>query len=43
MSHYWQHPFRRGQDGQPHPIDPKTGDFTDGYHDPTEEEIIIKN
>lgn len=23
-----------------HPIDPKTGDYTDGYHDPTEE---IKN
>lgn len=38
VSHYWQHPFRRAQDGQPHPIDPKTGDYTDEYHDPTDEE-----
>ena len=33
VSHYWQHPFRRGQDGDHHPIDPKTGDYTDGYHE----------
>ena len=31
--HYWQHPFRRAQDGNDHPIDPKTGDYTDGYHE----------
>ena len=31
VSRYWQHPFRRGQDGNDHPIDPQTG------------EIIIKN
>ena len=31
VSRYWQHPFRRAQDGNDHPIDPKTG------------EIIIKN
>ena len=38
----WQYQkFRRGQDGNHHPIDPKTGDFTDGYHDPTDE--VIKN
>ena len=28
-----QHPFRRAQDGDDHPIDPKTGDYTDGYHE----------
>ena len=39
MSRYWQHPFRRGHDGNHHPIDPKTGDYTDGYHDPTDEEL----
>ena len=39
VSRYWQHPFRRGHDGDHHPIDPKTGDYTDGYHDPTEEEL----
>ena len=39
VSHYWQHPFRRAQDGNDHPIDPKTGDYTDGYHDPPEEEL----
>ena len=33
VSRYWQHPFRRGQDGNDHPIDPKTGDYTDGYHE----------
>ena len=33
VSRYWQHPFRRGQDGNHHPIDPKTGDYTDGYHE----------
>ena len=26
-------PFRRAQDGNDHPIDPKTGDYTDGYHE----------
>ena len=33
VSRYWQHPFRRGHDGSDHPIDPKTGDYTDGYHE----------
>ena len=33
VSHYWQHPFRRAQDGDHHPIDPKTADYTDGYHE----------
>ena len=33
VSRYWQHPFRRAQDGNDHPIDPKTGDYTDGYHE----------
>ena len=33
VSRYWQHPFRRGHDGNDHPIDPKTGDYTDGYHE----------
>ena len=33
VSQYWQHPFRRGQDGNDHPIDPQTGDYTDGYHE----------
>ena len=33
VSHYWQHPFRRAQDGDDHPIDPQTGDYTDGYHE----------
>ena len=33
VSLYWQHPFRRGHDGDHHPIDPKTGDYTDGYHE----------
>ena len=33
VSRYWQHPFRRGHDGDDHPIDPKTGDYTDGYHE----------
>ena len=28
-----EHPFRRAQDGDHHPIDPKTGDYTDGYHE----------
>ena len=40
VSRYWQHPFRRAQDGDHHLIDPKTGDYTDGYHDPTEEEPV---
>ena len=43
VSRYWQHPFRRAQDGNDHPIDANTGDYTDGWHDPTDEEIIIKN
>ena len=33
VSRYWQHPFRRGQDGDDHPIDAKTGDYTDGWHE----------
>ena len=33
VSRYWQHPFRRGQDGHDHPIDPKTADYTDGYQE----------
>ena len=33
VSRYWQHPFRRAQDGDDHPIDPKTADYTDGYHE----------
>ena len=33
VSRYWQHPFRRAQDGNHHPIDPKTGDYTDGWHE----------
>ena len=33
VSRYWQHPFRRAHDGNHHPIDPQTGDYTDGYHE----------
>ena len=33
VSRYWQHPFRRAHDGNDHPIDPKTADFTDGCHE----------
>ena len=33
VSRFWQHPFRRCRDGNDHPIDPKTGDYTDGYHE----------
>ena len=33
VSRYWQHPFRRGHDGNDHPIDPKTADYTDGWHE----------
>ena len=30
----WQYQkFRRAQDGNDHPIDPKTGDYTDGWHE----------
>ena len=30
----WQYQkFRRAHDGDDHPIDPKTGDYTDGYHE----------
>ena len=46
VSRYWQHPFRRAQDGNDHPIDPKTGEIiikkAEGLASDSENEVAIR-